>query len=165
MTPKGQRGRGLAVALLVVGLLIGAGIGYLVAPRSQAPSPGDVITIPGSTVHLSVLSGPGLSFAIGGLVNPTIQVTPGAQIMVHFLNIATIPHSFAIVAQGPPYASEPPSEVAFSGAESPDAMMGTTSGGNATFSFTAGSAGTYWYLCHVPGHATGGMYGKFVVQA
>ncbi|MHB1087594.1 MAG: sulfocyanin-like copper-binding protein [Acidimicrobiales bacterium] len=26
------------------------------------------------------------------------------------------------------------------------------------------AAGTYYYLCPVPGHAQQGMYGKFVVQ-
>lgn len=116
-------------------------------------------------MHLSVLSGPGLTFAIGGLTNPTIQVKPGAQVVVHFLNVDVQPHSFGILAQGPPYGAEPPTEPAFPGAGSPDAHMGTPPAGNATFSFTVGSAGTYWYICHVPGHAAANMYGEFVVQA
>lgn len=153
------------MALLVVGILIGFGVSYVV-PRPQAsPFQENLIVITESTVHLSVLSGPGLTFTIGGLTNPTIQVKPGSQIVVHFLNIGGANHSFGIVTQGPPYGTEPPTEIAFPGAESPDAHMGTMQGSNASFSFTVGAAGTYWYVCHVPGHAAAGMYGKFVVQA
>ena len=34
-----------------------------------------------------------------------------------------------------------------------------------TLSFTATNAGTYEYLCPVPGHAEEGMAGSFVVEA
>lgn len=164
---KPSRAAAVGIALLIVGLLAGVGIGYLIAP-APGPAPAtNTISISGSTVHLSVLSGPGsrLVFLVGGLTNPTIGVDRGANITVHFLNIGTLPHSWALLTQGPPYDAEPPTEVAFPGAETPDSMMGTPSGGNATISFTASTAGTYWYLCHVPGHASGEMYGKFVVQA
>jgi len=158
-------GRGLAVALLVVGLVIGLGVGYLVAPSPQAPpAPGNVIETSGSSVHLAVLSGPGLAFSIGGLKNPTVSVQRGANITVHFSNIDSMPHSFVVVAQGPPYGADPPA-AAFPGAETRMAMDGTMPGENATASFTASTAGTYYYVCHVPSHAAGGMYGKFEVRA
>jgi uncharacterized cupredoxin-like copper-binding protein len=34
----------------------------------------------------------------------------------------------------------------------------------ATLAFTAGTAGTYRYLCAVPGHAQKGMIGTFIVS-
>jgi plastocyanin len=34
-----------------------------------------------------------------------------------------------------------------------------------TVSFTASTAGTYEYLCPVPGHAQEGMLGSFIVQS
>jgi len=41
---KGGGALGVGIALLVVGLLIGVGVGYLAAPRSQAPpATGDVL--------------------------------------------------------------------------------------------------------------------------
>lgn len=165
--PKGAKrvGTGIAVALLIVGLLVGLGVGYLIAPQ-PAPAPGNVITLEGTTIHLSVLSGPGsaLTFLIGGLENPTIEVPAGASVTVHYSNIASIAHSWVLVSGGPPYSSEPP-EVAISGALShPMPHMGQAPGENATFAFTASPAGTYWYVCHVPGHAAGGMYGKFVIK-
>lgn len=162
---KPSRGAIVGVVLLIVGLLVGVGIGYLIAPGPGPAPPANTISISGSRVHLSVLSGPGtdLAFPIGGPTNPTIKVQAVANVTIHFLNIGTLPHSWVLLTQGPPYAADPPTEVAFPGAETPDAMMGTPSGGNATISFTASTAGTYWYVCHVPGHAAGGMYGKFVV--
>ena len=157
----------MAAVLLVAGLVTGLGIGYTVAPRAQAPS-GNTITTTGSTIHLAVVAGPMpdmYSFVIGGLKNPIVQVPLGAEVMVHFANIDTdLPHSLGVVADGPPFAAEPP-EAAFPGAESPDAHMGSMPGENATFSFTVSTAGTYWYVCHVAGHATGGMFGKFEVRA
>ena len=157
-------GRGLAVALLVVGLVIGLGVGYLIAPRPTPPAPENVIETSGSTVHLAVLSGPGLAFTIGGLKNPTVVVDRGANVTVYLRNIDSMPHSFVVVAQGPTYGAEPPS-AAFPGAETPMAMDGTMPGENATASFVASTTGTYYYVCHVLGHAAGGMYGKFEVRA
>ncbi len=163
---KPSRGAVVGFVLLIVGVVVGVGIGYLIAPGAGPAPPTNTISIPGSRVHLSVLSGPGtdLAFLIGGLTNPTIEVQAGANVTIHFLNVGTLPHSWVLLTRGPPYAADPPTEVAFPGAETPDAMMGTPSAGNATISFTASTAGTYWYVCHVPGHAAGGMYGKLVVR-
>ncbi|MBV9447021.1 MAG: hypothetical protein JO345_14150 [Streptosporangiaceae bacterium] len=33
-----------------------------------------------------------------------------------------------------------------------------------TFSFTAGTTGSYQYICPMPGHAQMGMHGSFVVR-
>ena len=161
-SPK-STGKGLAVALLVIGLVIGLGAGYFVAPGPRT-APGNVIEVQGSSVHLAALSGPGLVFSIGGLENPTISVERGANVTVHFSNIDSLPHSFVVVAQGPPYGADPPA-AALPGAETPMAMDGTMAGENASASFTASTAGTYYYVCHVPSHAAGGMYGKFEVRA
>ena len=161
---------GVGVAFLVVVLLVGVGIGYYVAPRSQAPPGGaDILVLSDATVHPSVLAGPMpdmFSFVVGGLKNPTVQVKPGTQVLVHFLNIDTdLPHSLVFVVQAPPYAAGFTAQPAFTGAESANPIAGVPPGGNATFSFAAGQAGTYWYVCGVSAHASSGMYGKFVVQA
>lgn len=164
--PKGAKGVGKAVAigLLIIGLVVGLGLGYVIAPRPAAPS-GNVIALDGTAIHLAVLSGPGaqLTFLVGGLENPTIEVPAGANVTVHYSNIASIAHSWVLVSAGPPYGAEPP-EVAIPGALShPMPHEGQAPGENATFAFTASPAGTYWYVCHVAGHAAGGMYGTFVI--
>lgn len=84
---------------------------------------------------------------------------------MYFLNTpATIPHSWVLLVDGPPYAAHPPEEVAFPGAATTEFEVGTPAGESDTITFTASTPGTYWYVCHVPGHAAGGMYGKFVVK-
>lgn len=166
VAPQGAKDvkRIIAIVLLVAGLLIGFGLGYLVAPR-PAPASRNVIALEGSVIHLSLLSGPegSFTFLIGGLEDPTIEVPVGANITVHYLNIGNLEHSWVLVSEGPPYEAEPP-ELAIPGAVSPMAHMGTDAGGNATFSFTASPAGAYWYVCHIAGHASSGMYGEFVVK-
>ncbi len=154
-------------ALVVAGLLAGLAVGYYVGLASQpSPPPGNLLVVEGSRVHLSVLSGPGtdFTFILGGLTNPTIEVEAGANVTVYLLNIATIPHSWVLLGEDPPYAAHPPEEVAFPGAATPEFDVGTPSGSNATISFTASTSGTFWYVCHVPGHAAGGMFGKFVIR-
>lgn len=156
-------GKSVAIVFLVAGLLVGLGLGYIVAPR-LVPAAGNVITLDAMTIHLGVMSGPqsSLAFLIGGLENPTIVVPLGANITVHFRNIGSIAHSWVLVSRGPPYETEPP-ELAIPRAASPMPHMGTAPGGNATFTFITSPAGMYWYVCHISGHAQGGMYGEFII--
>ena len=77
-------------------------------------------------------------------------------------------HTWTLSTNGPPYGSMP--MMGSGGMMGSGSMMGTSMLGPASatgfwsqqFSFTA-SAGTYWYLCEVTGHASDGMYGGFVV--
>ncbi len=167
-SPKRKSAVPMVIAGLIVGLVIGLPIGYLVAPAPSPGVPANTIVLSGTNVHLSVLAGPGgdLSFSIGGLENPTVQVRSGTQFMVHFSNIdPLVNHSMSVLFVAPPYLAVVEADPAFLGAETMDAHMGTMAGGDATFEFTASTAGTYCYICHVAGHATAGMYGKFVVTA
>ncbi len=167
-SPKRKSAVSMAISGLIVGLVIGLPIGYLVAPAPSPGVPANTIVLTGTNVHLSVLAGPGgaFDFSIGGLENPTLQVRSGTQITVHFANIdPAVNHSMSVLSVAPTYPAVVEADPAFAGAETPDAHMGTMSGENATFTFTASTAGTYYYICHVAGHATAGMYGKFLVTA
>ena len=166
--PKHKASLGVAIGSLIAGLLIGLPIGYLVAPAPAPGVPANTIVLADSSVHLSVLAGPAgqFVFSIGGLENPTIQVRTNTQVTVHFENIdPAVNHSMSVLSAAPPYPADVTAEPAFAGAETPDAHMGTMPGEEATFTFTASIAGTYYYICHVAGHATAGMFGKFVVTA
>ena len=164
----------LGVVLLVLGLITGFVAGYYVAPSSSQASPAsntitDTIVLSSSTVHIGVLAGPMtdmLSFSVGGLKNPTIQVKPGTEVEIHFINIDdTHWHSMIIVSQAPPFGGSLSITPAFAGASTPNVTTGMPPGSDVEFSFTASQAGTYYYLCGFPGHAAAGMYGKFVVKA
>ena len=110
-----------------------------------------------------------LAFVVQGLMNPTIHVAPGTRVTVVAVNSdLDMYHTWTLSTNGPPYGSMP--MMGSGGMMGSGPMMGTSMLGPASatgfwsqqFSFTA-SAGTYWYLCEVTGHASDGMYGGFVV--
>ncbi len=157
-------------AIAVVGaLLVGLGAGYAMAPRSVAgTSNANELEIPGNAVNLAVAAGPMpdmYHFVIGGLLNPTLVLTKGANVTVYFRNIDTdMEHSMVFTSQAPPYTGISNFTLAFPGGETANATTGVPPGGSAVFSFVARASGTYWYVCGIPGHAANGMYGKLIVQ-
>ncbi|MCL4544880.1 MAG: plastocyanin/azurin family copper-binding protein [Chloroflexi bacterium] len=109
-----------------------------------------------------------MTWNVGGLVNPTIVIPKGAQVTVHFFDADTgTPHGWELTTTPPPYPSMVmmDAQVAF-----PGAFAMPVSGATAqqwfgrTVRFTATTAGTYYYLCPVPGHAQQGMAGRLVVS-
>lgn len=102
--------------------------------------------------------GPELSFEIAGMVNPKIVVPRGARVTVQVINDdPAAPHDFVV-------SSALGGSPAFTGAAS--AMLstaGASSMPSSTLTFTASTAGSFIYECTVPGHAAGGMRGKFIV--
>ncbi len=130
------------------------------------------ITFATRDVRFAVLASPpdgkDLTFRIAGLVNPTIVVPQGASVSVQLINAdPDMSHNFAVVAAQPPFSSMPMMVgAAFAGADSAPLGDPTSAGlPSETISFTASTAGTFTYLCQVPGHAAGGMYGTFEVSA
>ena len=128
------------------------------------------ITFGSSDVRFAVLAspsdGPDLTFRIAGLTNPTIVVPRGATVTVELVNAdPDMSHNWALVSgSGPfPYMSMMAGP-AFAGASAAPLGDPTSAGlPSETLSFTASTAGTYTYLCQVPGHAEQGMYGTFEV--
>ncbi len=144
---------------------------------SQVPSGATVdktknqITFTASTVDFAVLAGPAdgpdETFRVAGLVNPTIAAPTGAKVTIQVVNAdPDTAHGLVVTASGTassamPMMSSPP---AFSGAAVWFLGNPTSTGMHtATLSFTASTAGTYTYLCPVPGHAQKGMAGTFTV--
>ena len=129
------------------------------------------ITFQTGDVRLAILAsppdGPDMTFRIAGLVNPTIVVPAGARVTVQLINAdPDMSHNWALTAAQPPFSAMPmmATRPAFAGAFGPPLGDPTSAGlPSETFSFTASTAGTYSYLCQVPGHAAQGMYGTFQV--
>ena len=128
------------------------------------------ITFTTGDVQLTMLASPpdgkDLSFRIAGLVNPTIVVPRGARVTIQLINAdPDMSHNVAVVDARPPSSTMPMmTGVAFAGAVSAPLGDPTSAGmPSETISFTASTSGTFTYLCQVPGHAAGGMYGTFAV--
>jgi rusticyanin len=129
------------------------------------------ITFTGGSVAYKVVASPAGAddrFETAGLVNPTITVPAGTRVSVEFVNAnTTSAHGLVISAAGAsgswmPMMSAHP---AFAGTATWFLGDATNAGAHSTaIAFTASAAGTYRYLCPVPGHAQRGMAGTFIVS-
>jgi rusticyanin len=113
---------------------------------------------------------PDETWNIAGLVNPTVVIRRGAQVTVDFFNADTDQktlHGWRLTTTRPPY---PHNVLTVTTLAFPGAVAVPIHGETAhkwlaeTLHFTASRAGTYYYMCQVPGHAQKGMYGKLLVQ-
>ena len=112
--------------------------------------------------------GPDERFRIAGMVNPAVSVPAGSQVAIEVINAdrdtahglvvtASSPRSWMpMMTAGPAF---PGAALWFLGNPSPAGMHA------GTLTFTAGTPGTYRYLCPVPGHAQKGMTGAFTIRA
>jgi len=131
------------------------------------------ITFTGATVRLTVLAspagGPDETFRIAGLTDPAIAVPAGAQVSIEVINAdPDTAHGLVITVGGVTSSSMPmvTARPAFPGSAVWFLGNPTTTGMHAaTLSFTATKAGSYRYLCPVPGHAQEGMTGAFTVSS
>ena len=131
------------------------------------------ITLSGASIRIVVLAspsgGPGETFRVAGMVNPAIVVTAGARVSMEVVNTDPGNANGLVVTGGRAGSGWMPmmtARPAFPGSALWFLGSPTAAGMHAgTLSFTAAVAGTYRYLCPVPGHAQEGMAGAFVVSA
>jgi rusticyanin len=109
---------------------------------------------------------PDMTFTVAGLSDPAIIVPRGAQVTVRFINNDTDEaHGWLITGNKPPFGFGQPATPAIAGAFTGIIGDPTAAGdGASTISFTASSAGSYDYICPMPGHAQMGMHGSFTVR-
>jgi rusticyanin len=112
--------------------------------------------------------GPDMTWNVAGLVNPTIVLPTGARVTVHVFDAdPDTAHGWELTSTAPPY---PPMAMMAAPVALPGAVAMPVRGATAqrwfgrTVRFTATDAGTFYYLCQVPGHAQQGMYGTLVVR-
>ena len=130
----------------------------------------NTITFTASSVSFTVVAvppgSPGMSFRVAGLTGPAIVVPHDAQVTVQFINGDNDEaHAWMIADEQPPFSFYQPKTPAIPGAFSGLIGDPTANGqGASTFTFQAGPAGTYQYICPMPGHAQMGMHGAFIVR-
>ena len=128
---------------------------------------GKTVTYSGKTVHVvaaAVLPGfPFPSFEIHDVQNPTLDIPAGATVDITFINTNKgFGHSLDITKKGPPYAVMPVINPIIAGTGFSPVPK---SGGFGYTDFTwHPAAGTYYYVCQIPGHAATGMFGKIIVK-
>jgi len=145
-------------------------LGDQVPAGASVDKASNTITFAGSSVSLTVVAvppgGPDMSFRVAGLTDPTLVVPRSAQVTVQFINGDTDEaHAWMVVSEQPPFSFYQPKTPAISGAYSGLIGDPTASGqGASTITFQAGPAGTYQYICPMPGHAQMGMHGAFIIR-
>jgi len=128
---------------------------------------GGTVTYKGKTAHVvaaAVLPGfPFPSFEIHHVKNPTLVFPAGANVKFTFVNTNKgFGHSLEITKKAPPFGVIPQVAPLLAGTDfSPVPQDGKF--GYAEFSWKP-AAGTYYYLCAIPGHAATGMFGKIIVK-
>ncbi len=131
------------------------------------------ITFTTSSVHLVALASPAGGaderFRIAGLANPKVTVPAGARVSIQVVNAdPDTAHGLVITSDRGSSSWMPmlTSRPAFPGSALWFLGNPTTTGMHTgTLTFTATTAGTYHYLCPVPGHAQKGMTGTFIVTS
>ncbi len=126
----------------------------------------------GSKVSIHIIASPKngsmYSFGVYGLVNPTIIVPKGAHVTFLFVNMDDdMYHGIVVTTGAPPYfymgtmMFDRPAFVDSYIPPLPQEKNGQYAGASTTF--VSSAAGTFYYICQVPGHASKGMYGKFII--
>lgn len=114
------------------------------------------------------------TFEVSHLTNPTLVVPRGAAIHLNLVNMDrgnNMEHAVILTPAPPPYPFMAMMKTGHGLAwimpllpwrsdESVENSLYAALGAT----FTAEQTGTYWYVCPTPGHASQGMFGKFVVQ-
>ena len=90
--------------------------------------------------------------------NPDIRVNSGDEVIVTVTNVGKSFHAFGVVSNPEDFNSIVMDSAigSMSSALKSDESASTT--------FTAGTPGTYYYICTIPGHALQGMQGNFIVE-
>ncbi len=145
---------------------------------AAAPAMADWVTVDQSarTVTINLVAGQtdaNNRWNFNGHANgaATVVVPQGFRVTVNLRNQDPANfHSVAVMRPANPWPATFSSPTpAFEGATSPNATSMTEStspnGGTATFSFTAGTAGSYALVCLVPAHAVTGMWIGLEVSA
>jgi len=154
-----------------VGASVATKLGNTVPTGATANSVLNSLTFAGNSASFVAVAspsgGPDETFRIAGVVNPTITVKAGTAVSIEVVNAdPDTAHGLVVTANGSASSWMPMMTVrpAFTGSALWFLGNPTSAGMHVgTLHFTAGSAGTYQYLCAVPGHAQKGMVGTFVV--
>jgi plastocyanin len=158
-----KRQSAISQSLLAVGL---GGLVLLVGCGGEASRPLELVVIGGETRGDSEQGGYALEGnEIRSNPGPTIRVRAGEPVTITFDNVhgrfygESIEHDFAIVPDKDDFAPVTPdapwgakTDVIYPD-DAPDVVT-----------FTPDEAGTYHYICSVPGHVERGMWGRFIVE-
>lgn len=156
-----------AIALLagIVGVaLIASVVFVLTSPPTTPPAPMGQPTVEVTLYGGEIVEGGTIKFGFGlskdeiTTPGPTLRFKVGDVVKITFIVAGDIPHTFAIVGE-----PEEGARVLF------NAKIGSPTnpilpGDEGSIVFKAEKAGTFYYICTIPGHVLRGMFGKIEIS-
>jgi plastocyanin len=152
----------IAIVVIVI-IIVGAVAYYETNKGSSTPTNATPLTLyEGELANPTSTNVYGFSTSSGSSSltspGPTLQLTSGTTYKMTVYNIGAMGHNWAIVN-----AESSTASVQW-GAIIRSSSNPIPAGSSDSVTFTAGSAGTYYYICQIPGHVTLGMWGTVIVS-
>lgn len=163
MPKKSSRTLWYVIAIVVIVIIVIGSVAYYETLPKSTPSNATPLTLyeggltnPTSTA----VYGFGNSNSASSLTSPgpTIVLTTGVTYKMTVYNIGSMGHNWAIVD------AQSTSANVLWGAKIRSASNPIPQGFSDSVTFTAGQAGTYYYICQIPGHVDLGMWGTVTVN-
>lgn len=146
----------IAVVVVIIVVVVGVAAYELTRPGGTT----------GGGTHIDIYASDspsyGFGMSAGGITSPgpNLALTSGQTYTITLHNVGTVPHNFAITKD----KVDGSTNLAFSGAQIASASNPVSPGSSASVTFTAGTAGSYYYICQIDSHVSLGMWGTATVS-
>ena len=150
---KGSSKLWYLVAIIAVVIIIAGAVYYYEVTRPPN-NPGTSLTLYEGEISSNAYGFGTSANSLQSNPGPTITLTAGQKYTMTVHNVGTMEHNWAIVD-----AKSTTANVLW-GAVTPAALPGASG----KITFTAGPAGSYFYICQVPGHVDLGLWGTVTVN-
>jgi uncharacterized cupredoxin-like copper-binding protein len=142
----------VVLAVVAVVIIVGALFYYesTLTPKAESGAP---ITLYVGEITAAQYGFGNTAASLTSNPGPTLTLTAGQTYTMTVHNVGTMQHNWAIVD-----AKSSSANVLWNSVISP-----INAAGNGQVTFTAGSAGSYFYICQIPGHVALGLWGTVTV--
>ncbi len=154
MPKKSSRTLLYAVIVIVIALIVIGSVYYYETTLTPSPSSATPLTLYEGEISSTAYGFGNTASSLSSNPGPTIILTAGKTYTMTIHNVGTMQHNWAIVD-----AKSSTANVLW---KSEASLINPGSSGSVTF--TAGSAGNYFYICQVPGHVALGLWGIVTVN-
>jgi uncharacterized cupredoxin-like copper-binding protein len=152
---KGKSRTGLYVGIAVIVIVIVV-VGVVYALMSTPAAQGTPLTLYAGEVSSAAYGFGNTASSIESNPGPTLTLTQGTTYTMTVHNVGTMPHAWEITSE-----KATGSQVLFNAKIASTSYLSPGASGSVTF--TPNQAGTFYYICPVPGHVDLGMWGSVVV--
>lgn len=143
-----------ALLVIIVAVIIVFSVYYYETTLTPPSGSGAPLTIYEGEITATAYGFGNTSSSLTSNPGPTITLTAGQTYTMTVYNVGTMQHNWAIVDSKSSSAN-----VLWGAVTSP-----TNAGSSAQVTFKAGSAGSYFYICQIPGHVALGLWGTVTVN-